>query len=100
MSLKPAFRSLRKEPVTTAIVVVVLALGIGANTAIFSVIDAVLLRALPFPQSERMMMVLTRFLPSGRLGNTSAADFNDWRQQSTSFEALAIYSGAPSPVSE
>ena len=60
-NIRFSLRALRKQPGYTALVVFTLALGIGANTAIFSVINAVLLRALPFPDSDRMVVVSETF---------------------------------------
>jgi len=88
--LRFALRSLRKAPGFTAIAVLTLALGIGANTAIFSVVNAVLLRPLPFPRPDGLMQVQTVF-QSGAAGNVSYADFEDLRDQNHSFAALAVY---------
>ena len=84
-------RSLLKRPGFTAIAVVTLALGIGANTAIFSVVNAVLLRPLPFPESQRVM-----WLGQKSSEVTQAAGqpkFIFWREQSQSFESMAAYEG-------
>ena len=79
-----AFRMLRKNPGFTA-----LALGIGANSTIFSVVDAVLLRPLPYPQSDRLMNVLESNPKNGwPRFSVSPANFLDWRNQSRSFEQL------------
>jgi predicted permease len=87
-SLRFAFRQLRKSPGFTFIAVLTLALGIGANTAIFSVIYAVLLRPLPYPEGDRIVIV-------GESDNNqpsisvSFPDYIDWKRDSTSFEYLA-----------
>ena len=82
-----AVRSLRKHPGFTVIAVFTLALGIGANTAIFSVINAVLLRPLPYADADRLV-VLTETLSERPIG-VSYPNFVDWRNQSTTFENVA-----------
>ena len=83
---------LLKKPGFTAIAVLTLALGIGANTAIFSVVNAVLLRPLPFAEPDRLVMVYEKRLKLGRTRNpVSAPDFIDWRAQNTVFENMAAY---------
>src|ERR1044072_4318241 len=81
-----------KRPGFTAVALAVLALGVGANTAIFSVVNAVLLRPLPYPGAERIV-AFDGVNPSKGIdeSNLSAPDFNDWREQARSFEALSIY---------
>jgi putative ABC transport system permease protein len=83
-------RMLTRSPGFTVIGVVVLALGIGANTAIFSVADAFLLKPLPFPQLDRLVAVLEQ-APNQTLDTTSVspANFQDWKKQAHSFEPLA-----------
>ena len=80
------FRMLGKTPVFTAVAVITLALGIGANTAIFSVVNSVLLKPLPFDRPERVMLVRETW--QGQNGSVSAGNFVDWQQQSTTFEQL------------
>ena len=85
--LKFAFRQLLKNPGFTAIAVLTLALGIGANTAIFTVAYGVLLKPLPLPQSERLVNVWESG-PSGRFPKApvSAQNYLDWKARSKSFE--------------
>ena len=83
-------RSLIKRPGFTAIVVITLALGIGANTAIFSVVNALLLRPLPYPDDKRLVTLgqSNRKTGIGREG-VAPANFLDWREQAQAFEAVA-----------
>ena len=94
--LRYAVRVLVKSPGFAFIAVLTLALGIGANTAIFSVVNGVLLRPLPYPQPQQLMMLhetSTAWDPDA-WGTASAPDFDDWRAQSRSFSALAACFGA------
>jgi putative ABC transport system permease protein len=85
-------RTLAKNRGFTAVAVLTLALGIGANTAIFSVIDAVLLRPLPFPNPDRLVAVKTlNMRDPAESPSVSYPDFEDWRAGSASFEAMAVY---------
>ena len=88
--LRYGFRSLRKKPGFTITAVIALALGIGANSAIFSVINGVLLRSLAYRNPESIVMVWERSLRGGRSQNSvSPANFLEWKKQSVSFEQLA-----------
>ncbi len=87
-SLRFAFRSLRRAPAFTLAAVATLALGIGANTAIFSVVNAVLLNPLGYPGADRLVVVWGRHTTIGR-ETASLPDFLDWRTQNRSFESLA-----------
>ena len=90
--LKFAFRQLRKSPAFTAIAVFTLALGIGANTAIFSLVNGVLLRPLPFPNAERIIYFEGRNPAQGITdSNISYLDFTDWSQQTDLFASTAAY---------
>src|SRR5688500_7130712 len=81
-------RGLTKRPGFSAIAIITLALGIGASTAIFSVVNRVMLRWLPYPNAGRI--VATQELnPEGRQGQVTAPNFLDWRAQNTVFEHLA-----------
>jgi putative ABC transport system permease protein len=93
--LRYAFRALLKSPGFTAVAVITLALGIGACTAIFSVVIGVLLRPLDFPQPERILVIRESQLPQYPEFSVSPPDFIDWQQQAKSFASLAAYTGAP-----
>ena len=84
-----AVRQLFKTPAFTAIAVITLGLGIGANTAMFSVINAVLLRPLPYPEANRIV-TLSESTPSQPEISISWPDFLDWKTENTVFESLAI----------
>jgi putative ABC transport system permease protein len=89
-----ALRTLRKNPAFTVVAVLTLALGIGVNTALFSVVNAVLLRPLPYRDPAR----LVQLWESNRASRTvlvSRLNFLDWRDQSHSFESMAVYAGGP-----
>src|SRR5688500_1115316 len=94
-SLRIALRSLRRTPGFTAVVVLTLAIGIGATTAIFSVIDAVLINPLPYPTANRLQMIWVTN-PEQEIDKdvTSYPNFADWQSQATSFEAMAAVAGA------
>src|SRR5579862_3718579 len=95
--LRHGARSLRKSPGFALVAIVVLALGIGANTAIFSVVNAALLRPLPYPESDRLMRIYHRppqkAFPGIPYFSVSAANFLDWQKQDHVFESMAIYTG-------
>jgi len=92
-SLRYAFRMLMKNPGVSLITVITLALGIGANTAIFSVVNGVLLRPLPYKDPERLVALWENVPTHGRW-RASPANFFDWKKQSTSFEGMAAYGGS------
>jgi hypothetical protein len=84
-----ALRLMRARLGFTGAVVLTLGLGIGATTAIFGLVAAVLLRPLPYADAERLVLIRERF--KDRNGNVSAGHFHDWSQQTTSFAALAAF---------
>ncbi|HEX3748845.1 MAG TPA: ABC transporter permease [Bryobacteraceae bacterium] len=89
--LRYAFRTLRHKPGFTLVALFVLALGIGANTAIFSVVNSVLLRPLPFPGSDRLTVIWETDLKDGiKREGPSGPNFLDWREQSQSFDEMAL----------
>ncbi len=90
--LRYGVRMLLKRPGFTAIAILTLALGIGANTAIFSVVNAVLLRPLPYTEPERLVAIweTNKKNPAGK-GSVSYPNFFDWRTQNKSFERMAAY---------
>jgi len=91
-----AFRMLRKSPGFTAIAVLTLALGIGANTAIFSVVDTVLLKPLQYKNPDRLAMVWESLPRVNRARNTvSPANFLDWQQENHCFSSMAVFLDQP-----
>jgi putative ABC transport system permease protein len=98
MGIRYALRSLAKNPGFAGLVVFVLALGIGANTAIFSVVNSVLLRPLDFHDPDRIVTLTSAWKNRGRFGQVSAPDFHDWHDQSTAFSAMAKYVADESSV--
>ncbi len=88
--LRHVLRSLRKSPGFTSVAVLTLALGIGANTSIFSVVHGVLMRPLPYPHPDALMDIETVF-ENGASGNSAYPDFEDLRDQNHSFAAMAAY---------
>src|SRR4051812_36151967 len=95
--LKFALRQLRKSPGFTFVAVVTLALGIGANTAIFSVVNAVLLKPLPFPSPDRLVAIGSTNLRdparSHLFNSLSYPDFFDFRKQNRTFDCMSSYRG-------
>ncbi len=95
-----ALRMLAKNPGFTAVAVLTLALGIGANTAMFSFLDAVLLRPLPYPRPERLVLLWTTIPARGAfVSGTTPPDFREWRRQSRSFEDMAAFQMGDANVS-
>ncbi len=86
-------RMLLKNPGITVIVIIALALGIGANTAIFSVVNAVLLRPLPYPESDRLVF-LNEMSPVLDEMSISYPNFIDWREHNQTFEKMGVYNRA------
>ncbi len=90
--LRYALRGLRKNPGFTIVAVLTLALGIGANTAIFSVLNAVLLRPLPYDAPEQLAMLWSEIPTQGlREGRSNYADVEEWRAQSNTFADMAVF---------
>jgi len=96
--LRYAARTLRRSPGFAVLVTLTLALGIGANTAIFSVFDAVVLQPLPYPEPSRLVLLVGNVRREGGVQQRRGAsrpDYADWRDQSRSFDAMAMYEGDP-----
>ena len=90
--LRFAFRVLRRNPVTSAVIVLTLALGIGANTAMFAGFDAWVLRPLDFDQPERLVALHEFRIKLGESSNVAPANFRDWQAASRSFDAIVPFS--------
>src|SRR5208283_2484292 len=87
--LKYALRQLRRSPGFTSVAVLTLALGIGANTAIFSVVNGILLNPLPFPQSDQLVAIHEN-KPNFEGGSVSYPNFRDWQKENRTFSAMAV----------
>src|SRR5271155_2182974 len=92
-NLKSAFRFIRKSPTFSATVILTLALAIGANSAVFSAIDAILLKPLPFPQGDQLME-LRQYNPKIKSPRTRLAPIRveDWNRMNSTFQAITGYS--------
>ena len=100
--LRYAVRSLARAPLFTTVAVLMLALGIGANTAIYSLVNSVFVRGLPYPEPQRLVVLtgnVERTNGVERRGG-SYPDFLDWRAQSTKFDDLAVYEGTSGTLRE
>ncbi len=94
--LRHALRLLRKTPGFTAVAILTLGLGIGACTAIYTIVYGVLLRPLPYPESDRVMH-LWQISPSGVRLQFPDPNFEDLRDQNGTFQALALYADSARP---
>jgi len=97
--LRYALRQLLRTPAFSLVAVLTLALGTGATTAIFSVVNGVLLRPLPYPQPDRLVRVHETVPQYGRF-SVAPATFLDWRQQATRFERIAAYSNGSATITQ
>jgi putative ABC transport system permease protein len=93
--IRYGIRGLLKRPGFTAIALIALALGIGANTAIFSLVNAVLLRPLPFAEPDQLVWMFGNIRNGGSRASVSPLDFLDYRQQNTTFEEFAAMTSFP-----
>lgn len=87
--IRNTLRFFRREPLLAAVVLAALGIGIGINTAIYSVLDAVVLRPLPYPQSDQLVVVWEQDRKDKSAFVVSAANFLDWQKQQGVFESLA-----------
>src|SRR3954449_2246754 len=99
MDFRYALRSLGKNPGFTILAVLVMGLGIGANTAVFSIVNSVLLKPLDYRDPDRIVTLRTHWKDKGNGLQASAPDFHDWHDQSTAFAAMAYYTAQETAVS-
>ena len=90
--LRHSVRTLRQSPGFTAVAILTLAIGIGANTAIFSFVDAMLLKPLPYPESDRIVRVMEK-PPRGARNGISTLNFLDWQRDNTVFDFMSAQTG-------
>jgi hypothetical protein len=93
LDLRYALRTLRNSPSFTIVAALTLALGIGANTAIYSVIDGVLLHPIPFPESDRLVSIYQTSLQEGDRNAVAYPNLLDWQHDARAFEAIAGWRG-------
>jgi predicted permease len=96
--LRYAIRGLRRSPGFALLAVLTMALGIGANTAVFSVVNGVLLKPLSHRDPDRIVTLTTVWKSGARLSLVTLPDFQDWHDQSTAFSAMACYRSSDEPV--
>jgi putative ABC transport system permease protein len=96
-AFRSGIRALLTHPRSSALLVLPLALGIGANAAVFTVVNGVLLRPLPYPEPDRLVRLFESNDISPRMG-VATPNFLDWQEQAGSFEAMALYQGGPDTV--
>lgn len=89
--LRHAIRLLLKSPGFTVLAVLTLGIGIGANVTVFSIVEAVLLRALPLPQSQRLVRIYSDWEPAWPYSEVSVPDFQDWKGRNTVFDEMAAF---------
>src|ERR1700674_1447111 len=89
--IRYGIRTLAKNPGFTAVAILTFALGIGANTAIFSVVESLLLRSLPYPQPEQLVEIWNTYPPQVPKGGLSPGDYADWRRQNASFSEMGAF---------
>src|SRR5687768_16809114 len=95
--LRVSWRSLRRDPVFAVLSLLTLAVGIGATTAIFTVVNAVLLRPLPYPAPDRLV-ALWQVTPASNRASVSIPNFRDWQTEARSFSAMATFRGSTTTV--
>ena len=99
LELRLAWRSLRRSPAFAATAILTLAIGIGGSTAIFSIVNAVLLRPLPFHDPDRLVRLWESHPADGKEHvEVSAANVDEWRQRTTAFEDLALFDAGTYPI--
>jgi putative ABC transport system permease protein len=98
--LRFGLRMLARQPAFTALAVLTLALGIGATTTIFSLVNGVLLRPLPFSDADRLVVVSSRSSQSPAPMSVSPGDFLDWQAQNTSFDAMTAFTASPLNITD
>jgi putative ABC transport system permease protein len=100
MHLKYAFRMLVKDPWFTLVAVLALALGIGVNSTVFTFVNAVLLRGLPFPNADQIVHLTSRNTAEGNSQGVSYPDFQDWRANARTLSSLAAYQQSTMNISD